>query len=103
MEPLIAGPLNAQCGKCLYWEQNETVATMGECRRYPPQVVMVRDSDDDGATFRWELSFQLLGVAISRYSELETAGQAAAFLEGEVKWKMRGLASFLNWITRNQP
>ena len=23
MEPLIAGPLNAQCGKCLYWEQNE--------------------------------------------------------------------------------
>ena len=68
-----------------------------------PEILMVRDSDDDGATFRWELSFQLLGVAISRYSELETAAQAAAFLEGEVEWKMRGLASFLNWIGRNQP
>jgi hypothetical protein len=58
MEPLIAGPLNAQCGKCLYWEQNENVATMGECRRYPPQVVMVRDGDDgqNTASSEWPLT-----------------------------------------------
>ena len=45
MEFNIAGPLNAQCGKCLYWEQLETTDAMGECRRYPPQVVMVREAD----------------------------------------------------------
>ena len=37
MQPNIAGPLNAQCGKCLYWEQHDGVAAMGECKRYPPQ------------------------------------------------------------------
>ena len=58
MEPLIAGPLNAQCGKCLYWEQNENVATMGECRRYPPQVVMVREAGDaqNTASSEWPLT-----------------------------------------------
>lgn len=58
MQPNIAGPLNAQCGKCLYWEQHEGVATMGECKRYPPQVVMVRDAEDaqPTASSEWPLT-----------------------------------------------
>jgi hypothetical protein len=40
MLPNVPGPLNAQCGKCLYWEQHEKIAATGECKRYPPQVVM---------------------------------------------------------------
>lgn len=59
MEPFIAGPHNAQCGKCLYWEQHENVAAMGECRRYPPQVVMVREGGEEGqhtASSEWPLT-----------------------------------------------
>jgi hypothetical protein len=58
MEFHIAGPLNAQCGKCLYWEQHENVAAMGECRRYPPQVVMVREGNDTQhtASSEWPLT-----------------------------------------------
>ena len=65
MEPLIAGPLDAQCGKCLYWEQNENVATMGECRRYPPQVVMVREAGDaqNTASSEWPLRSPRHGAA----------------------------------------
>ena len=46
MESSIAGPLNARCGKCLYWEQHDKVGTMGECKRYPPQVIMIREGED---------------------------------------------------------
>lgn len=58
MQPNIAGPLNAQCGKCLYWEQHEAAAAMGECRRYPPQVVMVREAGDAQltASSEWPLT-----------------------------------------------
>ena len=58
MQPNIAGPLNAQCGKCLYWEQHDGVAAMGECKRYPPQVVMVRDAEDAQpmASSEWPLT-----------------------------------------------
>jgi hypothetical protein len=58
MQPTIAGPLNAQCGKCLYWEQHDGVAGMGECKRYPPQVVMVREADDapPTASSEWPLT-----------------------------------------------
>jgi hypothetical protein len=53
----IAGPLNAQCGKCLYWEQHDNVAVMGECRRYPPQVVMVRETgENETASSEWPLT-----------------------------------------------
>jgi hypothetical protein len=38
----IAGSFSARCGKCLYWEQHDKVGTMGECKRYPPQVIMIR-------------------------------------------------------------
>ena len=30
MEPSIAGPFNARCGECLYWEQHDKFGTMGE-------------------------------------------------------------------------
>jgi hypothetical protein len=58
MQPDIAGPVNAQCGKCLYWEQHDGVAAMGECKRYPPQVVMVREADDapPTASSEWPLT-----------------------------------------------
>jgi len=46
MLPNMPGPLNAQCGKCLYWEQHQKITAMGECKRYPPQVVMARDVED---------------------------------------------------------
>ena len=60
MQPNIAGPLNAQCGKCLYWEQHEAAAAMGECKRYPPQVVMVRDAGDAQltASSEWPLTLR---------------------------------------------
>jgi hypothetical protein len=54
---VIAGPLNAQCGKCLYWERDENVASTGECRRYPPRVVMVREGDGrETASSEWPLT-----------------------------------------------
>jgi hypothetical protein len=36
---------NAFCGNCVFWDKEEDEDSIGECRRYPPQVITLADED----------------------------------------------------------
>jgi hypothetical protein len=36
---------NAFCGNCVFWANDEEEESIGECRRYPPQVITLADED----------------------------------------------------------
>jgi hypothetical protein len=36
---------NSFCGNCVFWANNEEEESIGECRRYPPQVITLADED----------------------------------------------------------